>query len=107
MRLLPSALPFGLLALSDLLASQTAYADSLLDEAECSAKDADSCIQPPPTNNGTAGLDEDAATASSSGGCADLRDDCVVRAAQGDCGKFASFMLDECALSCHVCDDYE
>ena len=61
-------------------------------------------IVPPSNGDGDSPTD----AAGNNDACVDLNADCAERAERGECGgKFAGLMLDECRLSCHVCDDYE
>ena len=61
-------------------------------------------IVPPSNGDG----DSPTAAVGNNDACVDLNADCAERAERGECGgKFAGLMLDECRLSCHVCDDYE
>ena len=94
---------------SNLCVNASTSNDTANDECNANANDKNdgvcaSRIVPP--SNG----DDDSPTAAvgNNDECADLNADCAERAERGECGgKFAGVMLDECRLSCHVCDDYE
>ena len=82
--------------------------DTANDECSNDANDKnDVCasrIVPPSNGDG----DSPTAAVGNNDACVDLNADCAERAERGECGgKFAGLMLDECRLSCHVCDDYE